>query len=414
MKNCDISSNVITIKEEFLVSILLTIYNVDKYLEECLDSILAQSYKNLEVVCVDNGSLDRCGEILLKYQKKDPRIKIITLQDNRMLCGGRNVSLDNATGDFICFVDPDDWVEKDWIKSMVAAIEQLDPEGEKYNLVINHNAIDYIVEEESIKIIYKYADNTPCGDYTIQDYNNRTEIETNVPMWGRLYRKKFLDQLSIRFIEGFQTDNIPYTTKLLAHMKHFYIMSDNNANNNYWRRLFMKDISLTNVVLFKNFEIPEALENLYDYLKINGFENKVKVMFYNFFKLCFYRHIDQPRYYLAFKKLMMKMENTIKDNPEIYSLNEMILCNILIYSEGFFDFLGRYNSVLGETQSQQTYEKKDPVLKLFGFIPLYKKKADKNSICYYILGIPTWKIKIKNNKYIYMYLFNFIRVLKKY
>lgn len=413
MKNCNVS-NVVTTKKEFLVSVLLAIYKVEDYLEECLDSILAQSYQNLEIVCVDNGSPDNCGEILLKYQEKDPRIKIITLQDNRMLCGGRNVGLDNATGDFICFVDPDDWIEKDWIKSMVDAIEKLDPEGEKYNLVINHNAIDYIIEDGIIKIIYKYADHTICGDYTIKDYNIRTEIETNVPMWGRLYRKKFLDQFSIRFIEGFHTDNIPYTTKLLAHMKHFYIMSEKNANNNYWRRLFIKDVSLTNVVLFKNFEIPYALENLYDYLQLHSLENEVKVMFYTFFKLCFYRHFDQPKYYLAFKKLMTKMEDTIKVNPDLYNIEEVTLCNLLIYSNGFFDFCDRYHSTFREVPLSQLHEKNYSIVKLFGVIPFYKKKSYKNTSYYSILGIPIWKIKVINNRYVYMYLFNFLRILKKY
>ena len=82
-------------KKQNLVSVLLSIYNVDDYLEECLDSILGQSYKNLEVVCVNNGSPDRCGEILKKYAKKDERIKIVTLKENKMLCGG--LRLHNAS-----------------------------------------------------------------------------------------------------------------------------------------------------------------------------------------------------------------------------------------------------------------------------------------------------------------------------
>ena len=409
-------NNVIKYKEEFLVSILLSIYKVELYLEECLDSILAQSYQNLEIVCVDNGSPDNCGEILLKYQEKDPRIKIITLQDNKMLCGGRNVGLDNATGDFICFVDPDDWIEKDWVKSMVNAIEQLDPEGEKYNIVINYNAINYLVEETTneVKILCETSEQMAKGDYTISDYNKKPEIDTNIPMWGRLYRKKFLDQFSIRFIEGFQTDNIPYTTKLLAHVKHFYIMSDKNANNNYWRRLFIKDVSLTNLVLYKNFELPETLDNLYDYLKIKGLENNVNVMFFRIFEVCFEYHIDQPGYYLAFKKLITKMEDTIKNNPDVYNSQEVTLCNLLIYSTGFFDFYGRYQSLFGKIPSSKPYEKNYSIVKLFGFIPLYKKKSYKNTAYYSILGIPIWKIKVINNRYVYMYLFNFLRILKKY
>ena len=414
-KNNREKSDLFKNKEQFLVSVLLTIYKVDEYLEECLDSLLAQTYQNLEIVCVDNGSPDRCGEILLKYQKKDSRIKIITLENNIKLCGGRNVSLDNATGDFICFVDPDDWIEKDWIKSMVSAIEQLDPDGEKYNLIINLNARDYIQEEKTRRITSEYTRNIPTGTYTIQDYNKNTDLDMSLPMWGRLYRKKFIDQYNIRFIEGLHIDNIPFTLKLLVHMKYFYIMSSGkkNDNNFYWRRIIIKDSTLTSHVVFRSLEIPKALDDLYDYLVLNELQNKIKVMYYNFF-IVFDDHSDQPRLYSFYRKLMIKMENTIKDNPDLYGPEEVMLCNLLIYSNGFYDFKEKLVLSLGRVPSNQTISKSSTIMKFLGFIPLYKKLIDLNCIRYYIFGIPILKIKIKNNKYMNVYLFHFIRIIKKY
>ena len=423
IENNSNESNSIESKEQFLVSVLLSIYNVDEYLEECLDSILVQSYKNLEIVCVDNGSPDKCGDILLKYQRKDPRIKIITLESNRKLCGGRNVGLDNATGDFICFVDPDDWIEKDWVRSMVDAIEQLDPNGEKYNFVMNLNALDFIDEEANRKIGLDYSKSLETGNYTIEDYNQIKfiDIDTCIPIWGRLYRKKFLDKHNIKFLEEFQTDNIPYTLKLLVHMNHFYIISSGKKsdNNFYWRRLFIKDRSLTNLVLFRNVEIPETLSNLYDYLESNNFQNKVKIKFHDLFHLCYARHSDQPRLYSFYRKLMMKMENSIKDNPDLYGPDEVMLCNLLIYSNGFYDFQERLSLSVGKVPSnqiptEQIITKSTSVVKLFGLIPLYKKKIFPNLTNYYIFGIPFLKIKITDKKYINMYLFNFIRIIKKY
>ena len=143
--------------KEPLVSVLLSIYKVEEYLEECLDSILEQSYKNLEIVCVDNGSPDNCGEILKKYALKDKRIKVVTLKENKFLCGGRNAGLDNATGDFVCFIDPDDWIEKDYIKVMVDAIENIkDPDGNDLNLVVNFNAVSYL--NKTNDILFKFPD----------------------------------------------------------------------------------------------------------------------------------------------------------------------------------------------------------------------------------------------------------------
>ena len=105
--------------KNYKISILLSIYQVDKYLKECLDSILKQTYKNIEVVCVDNGSKDNCHIILEEYKAKDNRIKIITLKENKKLCTGRNVGLDNSTGDYILFVDPDDILGPNYVEFML-------------------------------------------------------------------------------------------------------------------------------------------------------------------------------------------------------------------------------------------------------------------------------------------------------
>ena len=393
-------------KKEPLVSVLLSIYKVEDYLEECLDSIINQSYKNLEIVCVDNGSPDRCGEILAEYAKKDKRIKVITLKENKMLCGGRNAGLDNATGDFICFVDPDDWIEENHIKAMVDTImTKKDPYGNPYNCVVNHNAINYMkMPDGNIKKVYVFK--TSEGNKTIEDVNKFPPLETDIPMWGRLYRKSFLDaHQDIRFLEGINTDNIPFTFKALAHMKNFYCMIG-EKNATYWRRLITIDGAVTVDVLWKNLEIPYCLENLFDYLKSHNLENKVRVIYYLFFTLCFPRHVDQTRYYIKFKELMKKMENTIKTSG-IYTQDDINLCNLLLYTTGPFEFIERYFSVPPQTVLSSKLK-----IKIFNCIPLFSKKEilHKKSK-YFIFGIPVWKTKIKGSVK-RGYLFGFIPFVK--
>lgn len=373
------------------VSVLLSIYKVEEYLEECLDSILAQSYKNLEIVCVDNGSPDNCGEILKKYALKDKRIKVITLKENKFLCGGRNAGLDNATGDFVCFIDPDDWIEKDYIKAMVDAIENIeDPDGKPLNLVVNYNAINYMItSDQNIKEIYVF--DVDAGVKTPKDYNSYIQLETNIPMWGRLYRKSFLDKWNVRFLDGFQTDNIPYTFKLMAHLKYWYcIKGEQNAT--YWRRMITFDGALTDNVLYKNLEIPDTLDNLYDYLVEYGAERKIRIPFHLFFTLCFPRHIDQPRYYQKFRDLMIKMEDVIKTSG-IYPPEDINLCNLLIYSNGFFDFMSRYFAPI---QAPTNGTKSSYVVKLFDQIPIMKiyKRGNKKKYSLFKL-IPVWEQKKK-------------------
>ena len=95
-----------------LISVIVPIYNVEKYLRRCVDSILNQTYKNLEVVLVDDGSPDACPAICDEYAQKDKRIKVVHKQ-NGGVSSARNTGLDFATGDYIAFVDRDDYIEVD-------------------------------------------------------------------------------------------------------------------------------------------------------------------------------------------------------------------------------------------------------------------------------------------------------------
>lgn len=104
-------------KEEPLISVIVPVYNVEKYLAQCLDSILEQTYRNLEIIVIDDGSTDRSSEICDCYAKKDERI-IVIHQDNRGISAARNVALDIMNGDYVAFADSDDWLEKDAYRIM--------------------------------------------------------------------------------------------------------------------------------------------------------------------------------------------------------------------------------------------------------------------------------------------------------
>lgn len=95
---------------ETLVSIIIPIYNVEKYLRQCIESVIAQRYINIEIILVDDGSPDNCGKICDEYAEKDSRIKVIH-KKNEGLSVARNVGIDIARGDYLMFVDSDDWVE---------------------------------------------------------------------------------------------------------------------------------------------------------------------------------------------------------------------------------------------------------------------------------------------------------------
>lgn len=105
-----------------IVSIIVPIYNTEKYLKTCLDSILRQSYKNLEIILVDDGSTDGSSKIVDDYAKKDKRIKAIH-KKNSGQSAARNDGLNKATGEFLCFIDSDDEIDPNYIKDLLAPFE---------------------------------------------------------------------------------------------------------------------------------------------------------------------------------------------------------------------------------------------------------------------------------------------------
>lgn len=103
------------------ISVIVPVYKVESYLHKCIDSILNQTYTNLEIILVDDGSPDRCPAICDEYAEKDQRIRVIH-KKNGGLSDARNAGLDIMTGDYVAFVDSDDWIEPDMYETLIASL----------------------------------------------------------------------------------------------------------------------------------------------------------------------------------------------------------------------------------------------------------------------------------------------------
>ena len=130
------------------MSVIVPVYNVDKFLERCLDSILAQTYRVGEIICVNDGSTDKCADILEKYKMRFPCIKVLH-KDNGGLVSARKAGLQLATGKYVTYVDSDDWIEKDMYEVLVDMLKQ-----EGADIVTSGCIRDYgthqVVEEENV------------------------------------------------------------------------------------------------------------------------------------------------------------------------------------------------------------------------------------------------------------------------
>ncbi len=107
------------------VSIIIPVFNIEQYIGRCLESILCQTYSNIEIIIIDDGSVDDSGAICDEYMLKDDRIKVIH-KDNGGLSSARNAGIDIAIGEYLVFVDGDDWIDKRYVEILVWAIEDTD------------------------------------------------------------------------------------------------------------------------------------------------------------------------------------------------------------------------------------------------------------------------------------------------
>ena len=104
--------------QNILVTVVVPVYNVEKYLKKCLDSLLSQTYHNIEIIVVNDGTTDKSLDIAKEVNSIDERVKIIS-QENQGLSEARNTGIRNAKGEYICFVDSDDFVHKDYVKLLL-------------------------------------------------------------------------------------------------------------------------------------------------------------------------------------------------------------------------------------------------------------------------------------------------------
>ena len=149
-------------KNEVLVSIIVPVYNVEKYLEKCIESIINQTYSNLEIVLSDDGSTDNSPSICDEYALKDSRIRVIH-KSNGGLSDARNAALDIISGKYITFIDSDDYIEKEAIEILVNAMT-------KYNTLIAHMK-SYIISSD-----YKILENQSTGTMKVSLFTSEEYI----------------------------------------------------------------------------------------------------------------------------------------------------------------------------------------------------------------------------------------------
>ena len=193
-------------KKNPTVSVIIPVYNVGPFLRRCVKSVLGQTYKNLQIILVDDGSTDDSGKQCDSFKDNDSRI-IVVHKKNGGLSSARNAGIKESTGEYICFVDSDDYIEKEFVERLLSASIANETKISQCNVALVSNNGDYLGVWKN-----KYAEPIIDGRSLIDDTFKSDNVQ-NIVVWNRLYKSDLLSSKS--FEEGRIHEDEFFTYKIL-------------------------------------------------------------------------------------------------------------------------------------------------------------------------------------------------------
>ena len=260
------------------ISVIIPVYNVEKYLAECLTSVVNQTFKDIEIICVNDGSTDNSPKILEEFAQKDRRIKIINQENQGMSCA-RNAGLAIATGEYITFVDSDDYISTDLYADMqkylpaelICFNAKIFPMSEKYRALQNYIQCKFEGEQSITEKIIK---------------------QTNIHIWNKIFKTSVIRENNIKFPDGLYFEDFPFMFE--------YLYSINTAKfvtgkGYYFYR--QQPNSIMKTCSPKSIHHLYAWHYLYDRFKARGIYNKNSQFIHKLFRtyiILAYRYSDEP------------------------------------------------------------------------------------------------------------------------
>lgn len=252
-----------------MISIILPVYNAQEYIEKCLDSLLTQTYKNIEVLCVDDCSADGSLKIIKDIAQKDKRIKVLSTETNSGPATARNIGLDNAQGEFIMFCDNDDKYSQNMCAVMIEAMKKNNADLVACKANIENKYLD----EE----LANYINCNPIGTFNLEGHLKHI---INVLLWNKIYKKSFIDEYNIRFPDGVSAEDDAFIIQYLSVIQKYCGLKDCLYNH------LFRTTSYTNTIGRaksdeKKFDKIKIIKNMYDFLIKNNIFKREEEHFQN-------------------------------------------------------------------------------------------------------------------------------------
>lgn len=286
------------------VSVVVPIYNVEKYLKKCLDSLSNQTLKDIQVILVNDGSTDGSGKIAKTYAEKYPDKMLYVEKKNGGLSDARNYGMKYATGEYIAFLDSDDYIEN-------TAYEKM------YNKAIEEKS-DYV----ECDFVWEYPNKVK--EDLKYPYKNKNEMLAfvRVVAWNKLIKRSILVENKIEFPKGLRYEDVEFTYKLLPHINKFSYVNEKFVH------YIQRENSIANVQNEKTAEIFQILDNVIDYYKEkNIYEQYKDELEYNYsrYLLCSsLKRICKVQDKNKRKKLILKTWNELNSKFPNWKKNELL------------------------------------------------------------------------------------------
>lgn len=200
------------------ISVIIPVYNIEAYIAQCIESVINQTYKKLEIILVDDGSTDSSGDICDKYASQDNRISVIH-KKNGGLSDARNVAIDKASGNYILFIDGDDYIHHYTIEVLVSTARQ-------YNSEVTTCGYSYVFDDSIVDLSEALEKSQPLV-FTVEMAieNLMYQKNTTTSAWGKLYKKELFSS-GVRYPKSAICEDLPTTYKLFAKANTLAILSN--------------------------------------------------------------------------------------------------------------------------------------------------------------------------------------------
>ncbi len=330
--------------KEPVISVIVPVYNVEGYLKQCLDSILNQTFPNIEIICVNDGSTDNSRQILEEYKQKDSRI-IIVDKENGGLSSARNAGMKVARGEFYSYIDSDDWVEPDMLEKLynsmvtlntdiaICAVHQFDETAQKIDDSNPYYTLGYF-DKSFDNRAFSYQDVKPFL------------MDVCVMAWNKLYRRSLVEECNAWYPDGLIFEDGPFfftiffKTKRVSIVRDFLYYYRVNRKNSIIQKAgkkFLNVIDVTEIMFNKIKDLPD-----FDDIRYVFFRKKVEDFIYRF------EHLN-PKYKSAFA-IKLKKESSLV-NTEIFP--PQMVHGKFKYNYFLFENLKTGNAVFYELQKMK-------------------------------------------------------------